>query len=102
MKRAAALLLAVACSPSAPTASPSPLPSTLSPTRPAVSPSATPSPATLPTAFGGDSVRWPVTTDDAPPPALGAVVTLRVARTSTGTTLAAGLTLPRIGGTAAD
>jgi N-acetylmuramoyl-L-alanine amidase len=34
------------------------------------------------------------------PPALGAVVTIRVARTSTGGTLAAGLTLPRIGGTA--
>jgi N-acetylmuramoyl-L-alanine amidase len=35
------------------------------------------------------------------PPALGAVVTLRVARTSSGTTLAAGLTLPRVGGTGA-
>lgn len=45
-------------------------------------------------------MRWPVTSDSAPPPALGAVVTLRIASTSAGGTLAAGLTLPRIGGTA--
>jgi N-acetylmuramoyl-L-alanine amidase len=97
VKRAAALLAAVACSTSGP-ATPSPAPTTLAPTTVApTSPSPTPSP--LPTSFGGASVRWPRTTESAPaPPALGAVVTLRRTRTSGGT-LAAGLTLPRTGGT---
>ena len=38
---------------------------------------------------------------DAPPPALGAVVTTRVAAKAGGGTLAAGLVLPRVGGTTA-
>lgn len=55
----------------------------------------------MPTAFGGANVRWPRTTESTPaPPALGAVVTVRAARRSDGGTLASGLTLPRVGGTA--
>lgn len=102
----AVLLLTVACSSSpAPTASPSPSVTTVAPTATPSATTATPSPVTpsaLPTSFGGEDVTWPRTTDSAPPPALGAVVTLRVAATSAGGTLAAGLTLPRIGGTAAN
>ena len=104
MKRVIALVVALtACTPSAPTgAPPSPSPTTSPTTLPptptsAPAPTATPSP--LPTAFGGERVRWPETSETTPrPPALGAVVTRRVARTSAGGTLAAGLTLPRIGG----
>lgn len=56
----------------------------------------------MPQSFGGADVRWPTTAESTPaPPALGAVVTLRVTRGSNGGSLAAGLTLPRIGGTAA-
>jgi N-acetylmuramoyl-L-alanine amidase len=59
-------------------------------------------PTALPQSFGGADVRWPTTAESTPVrPALGAVVTLRVTRGSTGGSLAAGLTLPRIGGTAA-
>ncbi len=51
--------------------------------------------------FGGSDVRWPRTLEFSPvPPALGAIVTLRVTPRSDGGTLAAGLTLPRVGGTA--
>ena len=105
MKRSvAALVVLAACSPSTPTTRPSPSATTVPPTSAAPSPTATasrtPTPSPLPAAFGGANVRWPRTSEStAPPPALGAVVTRRVARTSAGTTLAAGLTLPRIGGT---
>lgn len=50
--------------------------------------------------YGGQSVRWPHRARSAPPPALGAVVTLARVLRSDGGTLAAGLTLPRVGGTA--
>ena len=108
MKRASALLVVLAaCSPSTPGARPTP---TTVPTTapPAVSPSASspptasPTGSPLPTSFGGATVQWPRTGESSPPPpALGAVVTVRVARTSAGGTLAANLTLPRVGGTAA-
>jgi N-acetylmuramoyl-L-alanine amidase len=104
VKRAPLLLLAVACSTSAPTATPSPSLTTSPPPTTAPPTSAAPSstaPSASPTGYGGDDVRWPTTRGTAAPPALGAVVTLRVASTGSGTTLAAGLTLPRIGGTAA-
>ncbi len=93
-------LLAVAC-----TSSPAPAP-TASPTTPSATPTTaaptTAAPTTaapLPTTFGGEDVAWPRTSDTPAPPALGAVVTVRVARATNGTTLAADLTLPRIGGT---
>jgi N-acetylmuramoyl-L-alanine amidase len=105
MKRAGlALLLAVACTTSehpvaAPTTTP---PATVGPTSASpttASPSVTASPSALPTTFGGTDVRWPRTAESAPaPPALGAVVTLRRTRASNGELLAAGLTLPRLGG----
>ena len=105
MRRTTALLLALtACSTPAPSGEPTPSATT---TTPAPSPAASsPTPAVtaspLPQSFGGAGVRWPRTAEtSAVPPPLGAVVTLRVARTSGGGTLAAGLTLPRIGGTAA-
>ncbi|MDQ1711865.1 MAG: N-acetylmuramoyl-L-alanine amidase [Frankiaceae bacterium] len=95
-----AVLLAAACtSPAAPRAVPStsPPPSSVAPT----SPRPTPTPS-LPQSFGGEDVRWPRTAESTTAPrALGAVVTLRVARTGDGGTLAAGLTLPRTGGSAA-
>lgn len=51
--------------------------------------------------YGGADIRWPRRTRTPAAAALGAVVTLtRVAR-GDGGTLAAGLTLPRVGGTAA-
>lgn len=106
MKRAPLLvLLAVACSStSAPSSSPSPSPA--SPSASATATAATaataaPTASPLPSSFGGQGEAWPRSTESTPvPPALGAVVTLRVARTSDGRTLAAGLTLPRVGGTA--
>lgn len=107
VKRPALLtaVLAVACtstSPS-PTASPTPSPSSTAPVTTPSSPaptSAAPSP--LPTTFGGENVTWPRSREStSAPPALGAVVTVRVARTTDGRTLAAGLTLPRVGGTGA-
>jgi len=94
-------LLAVACT-STTTSSPTPSPSITTTSAPApttaapTTATATPAPAT----FGGEDVAWPRTSDTAAPPALGAVVTVRVARATNGTTLAARLTLPRIGGTA--
>jgi N-acetylmuramoyl-L-alanine amidase len=104
VKRAPLLLLAVACSTSAPTATPTPSAVTTPPATTAAPSPTTASPTTTPSAspetYGGADVRWPSTTDTAAPPALGAVVTLRIAATGSGTTLAAGLTLPRIGGTA--
>jgi N-acetylmuramoyl-L-alanine amidase len=105
---ALAALLTVACtSPStpAPSASPATSASTTAPatTAPATTAPATTPPVALPTSFGGADVRWPVTRETTPlPPALGAVVTVRIAGISGGGTLAAGLTLPRIGGTAAN
>jgi len=96
-----ALAFAVACtsSPSepAPRTSASPPGATATAT-PAASPG--PSASPLPTSFGGADVAWPRTVESTPaPPALGAVITKRDARTSAGTTLARFLTLPRIGGT---
>ncbi|HWL37972.1 MAG TPA: N-acetylmuramoyl-L-alanine amidase [Frankiaceae bacterium] len=102
MKRAVAAFAALAaCSTSTPSTAPSPSTSSAVPSTPApTSASASPAPKPLPSSFGGAGVRWPRTSESTPaPPALGAVVTLRVARISTGGTLAAGLTLPRIGGT---
>jgi N-acetylmuramoyl-L-alanine amidase len=106
MKRAAvALLLAVSCTTSEhPSATPTTPPATTTPATATPSETASPavSPTPLPTTYGGAGVRWPVTSEStAPPPALGAVVTLRATHASNGEPLAAGLTLPRIGGTAA-
>lgn len=106
MKRPAllAVAFAVGCTSSAPTAGPTPTPSpattsAAAPTTPATTP-ATPTASPLPTTFGGQGVAWPRSRESTPaPPALGAVVTTRVARASNGGTLAAGLTLPRVGGT---
>jgi N-acetylmuramoyl-L-alanine amidase len=102
VKRAVAAVAALAaCSTSTPSTAPSPTTSSPVPSTPPTSASASVEPPVpLPSTFGGDGVRWPRTSESTPaPPALGAVVTLRVARLSTGGTLAAGLTLPRIGGT---
>src|SRR5204862_6580495 len=96
----AALAAVVGCSAtSAPVARPShPLPAP-SASPPAASPSA--SPAGLPT-YGGASVAWPHLARVTPaPPPLGAVLTRDHVRLGGGGTLAPGLTLPRIGGTAA-
>jgi N-acetylmuramoyl-L-alanine amidase len=97
-----ALAFAVACtsSPSTParrtTATPSSPPTASATPSRSASPSASP----LPRSFGGANVTWPRTSESTPaPPALGAVITKRDARTSAGTTLARFLTLPRIGGT---
>jgi N-acetylmuramoyl-L-alanine amidase len=97
-------LLAVACTStttSSPTPSPSlsTTPSTTAPTTTAPTTAAPTTTPTLPTTFGGEGVAWPHTPDTAAPPALGAVVTVRQARATNGTTLAANLTLPRTGGT---
>lgn len=94
-------LLASACAgdrrPS-PSAAGSPTAGTSTPTASA-SARATPSPSGLPD-YGGQGVRWPRLRREAAPHALGAVRTLaRVAR-GDGGTLAAGLTLPRVGGSA--
>ena len=96
-----ALALAVACSSTDPT--PAPAPTTTAPPATTASPvTSAPTASPLPTAFGGANVTWPASREATPaPPALGAVVTVRTARTSDGRTLAAGLTLPRVGGTAA-
>lgn len=77
-----------------PTASPSPS------TPPSVyaSPSVSPSPTPAPTVDPGPP--WPRVGRGPAPAALGAVRTLRVARTSSGGTLAANLVLPRMGGNA--
>jgi N-acetylmuramoyl-L-alanine amidase len=104
VKRLTVLALALtACSTSAPAPSPTALPTPTSATAtPQPSPTPTVTVTPLPTAFGGESVRWPRTGEStAAPPALGAVVTLRVAGIRGGGTLAAGLTLPRVGGTSA-
>jgi N-acetylmuramoyl-L-alanine amidase len=99
---AVALVLTAACTPSqppraTPTTAP---PTTVTATPTTASPSASPTPS--PATFGGRNVSWPRTGESQPaPPALGAVVTTRVARIGSGGTLAAGLTLPRVGGTAA-
>jgi N-acetylmuramoyl-L-alanine amidase len=98
------VLLAAACtSPAPPRAVPTtPAPTASSPVPTTATSATSAPPAGLPTTFGGDDVRWPHTAESTPiPPALGAVVTLRVARTGSGGTLAPGLTLPRVGGTAA-
>ncbi|MDQ1689793.1 MAG: N-acetylmuramoyl-L-alanine amidase [Frankiaceae bacterium] len=88
-----------------PSAAPSPTltPTSSPPTAPASTPPVTPSPTTTPAAidYGGQGVRWPRVARSAPPPALGAVVTLDRVQRGDGGTLAAGLTLPRVGGTAA-
>lgn len=68
------------------------------PTSPA--PTASPGPSGLPD-YGGEAIPWPRRSRTAPPPALGAVLTLARVSRSDGGTLAAGLTLPRIGGTSA-
>ncbi len=108
MKRTALLVaLATACtSPAPPRAAPTTPPPAATPGPTATSPSPTtptPTARSLPRTFGGDRVTWPRTSESRPaPPALGAVVTTRVARVSSGGTLAAGLTLPRIGGTSAN
>ncbi|HVF04760.1 MAG TPA: N-acetylmuramoyl-L-alanine amidase [Frankiaceae bacterium] len=101
---AGAFVALAACTSPGPGARPTPSPAPTTTAAPAtaapttVPPTRTPSP--LPTAFGGADVVWPRTSEQAaPPPALGAVVTRRVARHSGGGTLAAGLTLPRVGGT---
>lgn len=103
-----AVLLATACtSPAEPRATPTATPASATPTSAApttatASPTDGPTATALPQSFGGADVRWPRTAESTPaPPALGAVVTLRIARAGDGGTLAAGLTLPRVGGTAA-
>ena len=70
---------------------------------PAASPaSAADAPAsTGPAPSAGVGGAWPTVTREEAPPTLGAVVTTRVAAQSGGGTLAAGLLLPRVGGTAA-
>ena len=98
--------LSLACSASSPSPSPTaaPPPTTQPATTTATPPAsatAEPSASPLPTSFGGQDVAWPRTRESTPaPPALGAVVTTRVTPRSGGGTLAAGLTLPRVGGTA--
>lgn len=106
VKRPALLtaVLAVACTSTSPSPTATPTASAPSAAPSATGTSAAPTtaaPSALPTTFGGENVTWPRSRESTPaPPALGAVVTVRVARTSDGRTLAAGLTLPRTGGTA--
>ncbi len=105
---ALALCVAVAACTSSPSDDPAPAPSASAPSSsPASTPttssasptSASPSASLTPTASPGPA--WPRATRGAAPAALGAVVTTRIAARSDGGTLAAGLTLPRVGGTAA-
>ena len=97
-KPAAAVCLLVACSATpSPVASPSPTASTTSPTPAPTTPSASPTPSRTP----DPGPAWPRVARGPAPPALGAVVTLRVAARSDGGTLAAGLLLPRVGGSPA-
>lgn len=79
------------------TSSPSASPSTAGPLP---SPSVTPTSASPSAAAAAAGPAWPRATRGAAPAALGAVVTKRVAARSDGGTLASGLVLPRVGGTA--
>jgi N-acetylmuramoyl-L-alanine amidase len=102
-------VLALACSstspPAEPTAAPSATPTTTTTTATAPTtppPATSAAPTALPSTFGGEGVAWPRSRESLPaPPALGAVVTVRQARTADGRLLAGGLTLPRVGGSAA-
>jgi len=87
-------------------------PGTTSPSSPASATPTTVAPVTVPPTTGPPTTgppsvapspgpAWPRATRDAAPPALGAVETTKVAARSDGGTLAAGLVLPRVGGTAA-
>jgi N-acetylmuramoyl-L-alanine amidase len=56
-----------------------------------------------PATYGGQNIRWPhVAPNGAGPPALGAVETTGRVQLAGGGTLAAGLTLPRLGGTSGE
>jgi N-acetylmuramoyl-L-alanine amidase len=100
----AALALALACTADPrPEPTPTAAPTTTGATATATTTAPTTAPLSpLPTAFGGANVPWPASRESTPAPApLGAVVTIRQARTADGRLLAARLTLPRVGGTAA-
>jgi len=95
------LTLLVACTSPDPAAVPSP--TTPPPSATATSASPTPAPTAATTSARPDpGPPWPkAARTTAAPPALGAVETVRVAARSDGGTLAAGLVLPRLGGSAA-
>ena len=95
-----------ACSSGSPASQPTPPPTSAPGLTGSATPSAEPTPTASPTAdalpdYGGENVRWPRATRSAAPPALGAVMTMGRVRRGDGGTLAAGLTLPRVGGTSA-
>lgn len=100
----AVLLLAAALTSCTVTAPPSAVPSrtpTVGASTDTSSPTAraTAAPVGLPD-YGGHGVRWPHLSRDPAPAALGAVRTLARVERGDGGTLAAGLTLPRVGGSA--